>query len=70
MKTQSIVNVLPFISLAVAIAGITLSVLGFYLAVDAIAFTLPPWDYCGFSYNHIGTSFTCIGFDVEPIIIK
>jgi hypothetical protein len=41
-----------------------------YLYADAISITAPPWDYCGFTTNHIGRSFTCIAFDVEPTILK
>lgn len=52
-----------------------LSILIFFLffmfySLDSISITAPPWDYCGFTHNHIGTSFTCIQFDVEPWILK
>jgi hypothetical protein len=52
------------------IALLCFAVIALYIYADAIAITAPPWDFCGFNQTHIGTSFTCIAFDSDVVIIK
>ena len=63
-KFQNINTVYLVIALALY------AIVALYISMDAIALTLPPWDYCGLSQSHIGTSFTCIAFDSDVVIIK
>ena len=46
------------------------AVLATYAAMDYIAITAPPWDYCGIHQTKAGTAFDCIRFGTDVVIIK